>query len=326
MFRDTLFRAFVSHAIRLLRPALVAGCAAGVLAAPVQASAQDAEAEGGWQLDPFARVELGVVFSESEDREEDLIINGDGAYLRAQAGVLFGDDNSELRLEADRIEVERFGSATGRDSFNRDRLTAQFTQGLGDDWEIQLRGRLYDDLVTVESSDTDELQGSVMLEYEPVQAHRFRLSGTWRDREYDDDEGPGRASSTGEGPRADFEYRHRLGRYNYINFDLRAEEIDSDNPDRSYTRESVGASYTQPITRDLRVRPAIEYRHTRFDGRITPDGEVREDEQVVPEVELLWWTGSWRMEAEAKYVFSNSNDPVRDREGYRFSVSVGYVF
>ncbi|MDE1467384.1 hypothetical protein [Aurantiacibacter sp. D1-12] len=292
----------------------------------VPAHAQDEEDENAWELDPFARIELGTVFSQSEDRDDELIINGDGGYLRAQAGVTFGNEKSEFRFEADRIEVQRFGSATGRDAYNRDRLTAQFSQAVGDDWEVQLRGRLYDDLVTVESPDTDEKQGSVRIEYEPERAHRFRLSGTWRDREYDDSEGPGGTSSTGEGPRVDFEYRHRLGRYNYINFDLRAEEINSDNPDRSYTRESVGASYTQPITRDLRVRPAVELRHTRFDGRLTPGGEAREDTQFVPEVELLWWTGNWRMEAEAKYIFSDSNDPVRDRQGYRFSLSVGYVF
>ena len=311
--------AVLSLARRFLTPVLAA--CAGALAC-VPAAAQD----GGWQADPYARVELGVVLSESEDREEDLIINGDGAYLRGQVGVDFGNDDTEFRLEADRIAVERFGSATGRDSFDRDRLTAQVTQKLGKDWEVELRGRLYDDLVTVEATDTDELQGSVQLEYEPVQAHRFRLRGTWRDREYDDGQGPGGASSTGEGPRVDFNYRHRLGRYHYIAFDLRAESIRSDNPARGYSRESVGASYTRPLNSDLRVRPAIEFRQTKFDGRTTPDGALREDTQVVPEVELLWWPGNWRIEAEAKYVFSDSNDPVRDREGYRFSLSVGRVF
>ena len=36
--------------------------------------------------------------------------------------------------------------------------------------------------------------------------------------------------------------------------------------------------------------------------------------------------GDWRIEAEAKYIVSTSNDPVRDREGNRLSLSVGYVF
>ena len=309
---------FLPRAWRLCLLAVVAACG---LAAP--AVAQDAE---GWQFDPYARVEAGLVLSESEDRDEELIVNGDGGYLRLQAGTEYGDEDTVLRVEADRIFVERFGNATGRDSYDRDRLTASLAQKLGDDFEVQLQGRYYDDLVSIEATDTDELQGSVQLEYEPVQAHRFRLRGAWRDREYDDGLGPDGTSSTGEGPRVDFEYRHRLGRYNYLNFDLRAEEINSDNPLRSYSRESVGASYTQPITRDLRVRPALEWRHTRFDGRIAPDGEVREDTAVVPEVELLWWPGNWRIEAEAKYIFTSSNDPVRDREGYRLSVSVGYVF
>ncbi|WP_156167339.1 hypothetical protein [Aurantiacibacter marinus] len=298
------------------------GLAIGFAHAP--ATAQDAQQN--WSLDPFGRVELGIVLSESEDRDDELIINGDGGYLRGQIGVTFGNEKTEVRLEADRIEVERFGSATGRDSFNRDRLTAGITQKLDDDWEVELRGRIYDDLVTVESSDTDETQVSARVEFEPESAHRFTLRGTWRDREYDDGDGPGGASSKGEGARVDFEYRHRLGRYHYINFDLRAEEITSDNPLRGYSRESASISYTRPITSDLRVRPALELRQTSFDGRLLPGSAPREDTQIVPEVELLWWTGNWRAEAEAKYIFANSNDPVRDREGYRFSVSLGYVF
>ena len=295
-----------------------------VALAPAPLAAQDDAA--GWSLDPFARAEVGVVLSESEDRDDDLIINGDGGYLRGQIGVLIGDDTTEVRLEADRIQVESFGSATGRDSFNRDRLTASITQKLDDNWEVELRGRLYDDLVTVEATDTDELQASVQVQFQPETAHRFRAQGTWRDREYDDGDGLEGTSSHGEGPRFDIGYRHRLGRYHYINFDLRAEEITSDNPLRGYTRESVSASYTRPITPDLRVRPAVEIRQTSFAGRLTPDSELREDTQIVPEVELLWWPASWRIEAEAKYVFSDSNDPVRDRQGYRFSLSVGYAF
>ena len=293
------------------------------LAPPPPVAAQEGD---GFAIDPYARIEVGVVSSESSDRDEELIVNGDGGYLRVQAGIDFGNETTNFRLEADRIEVQRFGSATGRDAYNRDRLTAAYTQKLGDAFEVELMGRVYDDLVTVEAADTDERQASIQFEYEPERAHRFRLRGSWRDREYDDGDGVDGGPSTGEGPRVDFDYRHRLGRYHYIAFDLRAEEIDSDNPYRAYTRESAGASYTRPITRDLRVRPALEVRHTRFDGRPTPAGDAREDTQVVPEVELLYWRGNWRIEAEAKYIFSSSNDPVRDREGHRLSLSIGYVF
>ncbi|QZH75971.1 MAG: hypothetical protein JY451_05175 [Erythrobacter sp.] len=288
--------------------------------------AAQADPGGGWSLDPFARLEAGVVLSQSEDRDDELIINGDGGYLRGQIGVELGNETTQLRLEADRIEVERFGSATGRSGYNRDRISASLTQELGEQWEVELALRAYDDLVSVESADTDERQTSILVQFEPEQAHRFRLRGTWRDREYDDGAGPGGASSTGDGLRVDADYRHRLGRYHYINFDLRTESIDSANPDRRYSRESASVSYTHPLTSDLRVRPAVELRQTRFGGRLTPAGEAREDSQIVPEVELLWWPGQWRIEAEAKYVFGDSNDPVRDRRGYRLSLSVGYAF
>lgn len=310
------------RALRTACTAALAGLAVGLAHAPV--AAQDDLAD--WSLDPYARVEAGVVLSQSEDRDDELIINGDGGYVRGQIGVVVRHDRTQVRFEADRIEVQRFGSATGRDGYNRDRLTAAVTHQLDDDWEIELRGRLYDDLVTVESSDTDEVQASARLEFEPERAHRVRLRATWRDREYDDGDGPGGASSKGDGVRVDIGYRHRLGRYHYINFDLRAEGISSDNPLRGYNRESARVSYTHPITSDIRVRPALEVRQTSFDGRLTPSGALREDTQVVPEVEAHWWTGNWRVEAEAKYIFGDSNDPTRDRRGYRFSFSVGYVF
>lgn len=295
---------------------------AGLLAMP--AHAQDDET--GWKLDPFARVELGVVTSESSDREDELIIVGDGGYARGQVGVEVENEATTFRLEADRIQVERFGNATGRQRYDRDRFTASVAQKLGDDWEVRVQGRVYDDLVSVESSDTDEVQASIRIEYEPVLDHRVRATVTWREREYEDTAGPNGTASEGEGIRVDLDYRHRIGRYHYVNVDLRGEEINSDNPDRSYTRETASISYTRPITDDLRVRPAIELRHTEFQGRMTPTGDPRDDTQIVPEIEFLWWPGPWRIEAEAKYIFSSSNDPLRDREGYRLSLSVGYVF
>lgn len=279
-----------------------------------------------WELDPFARAEIGVVSSESSDREDELIVVGDGGYLRGQAGVELIGDGVTFRLEADRIQVERFGNATGRERYDRDRFTAAAQAELGEDWEVRLQGRVYDDLVTVESPDTDEVQAAVRLEYQPVLAHRVRAEVTWRERSYADNDGPGGTASRGEGLRVDLDYRHRIGRYHYVGLDLRAEEIDSDNPRRSYERQSARLSYTRPITDDLRVRPAVEVRRTRFDGRMTPDDVPRDDTQIVPELEFLWWPGNWRMEAEAKYIFGDSNDPVRDRKGYRLSISIGYVF
>lgn len=277
--------------------------------------------DGGWTLEPDARIELGVVSAESATRDEQIVVDGDAITARAQVGLDFEDDNTRFRLEADRIEVFRLGE--GRSDNNRDRITATFEQELSDDWDVQVRGRYYDDLVTAESSDTDELQGSVRVSYEPTRASRVRVRGTWRDREYDNGADP---RTTGEGPRVDAQYRHRFGRYNYLTFDLRAESIDSDDPDRGYSRESAKVSYTQPITPDLRVRPAIEILKTRFDGRMTADGERRADELFVPEVELLWWPDKWRVEAEAKYIFSGSNQSTREREGYRLTLTVGYVF
>lgn len=275
----------------------------------------------GWRVDPDARVELGVVSAESTTRDEQLVVDGDAFTVRAQAGLDIEDEDTRFRIEADRIEVFRLDE--GRSDSHRDRFTALVEQEFGDDWEVQLRLRHYDDYVTAESADTDEYQASVAVTYEPVPEHRVRLRATWRERDYRSGALP---ETHGDGPRVDFQYRRRFDRYHYLTFGLRAEEINSDDPRRGYQRQSASIAYTQPITLDLRVRPAIQYINTEFDGRLTPTGEQRRDQLIVPELELLWWPGRFRVEAEAKYIFADSNDPMREREGYRLMLSLGYVF
>ncbi len=276
-----------------------------------------------WKLDPYVRIELAAVSADSSDQDGELVINGDAITFRAQGGLEFADGTTSFRVEADRISVFRPGK--NRRNTDRDRFTASVETEVAKDVQLRLQGRYYDDLVSAEFNDTDEKQLAARVTYEPVKAHRFRLEGTWREREYDDGMAPDGGPTTGSGPRVDVEYRHRFGRYNYLTFDLRAEEINSDNDERRYSRQSGAISYTQPITRNLRVRPAVELRHTRFGGRMI-DGEPRDDTQIMPEVEVLWWPGDWRIEGEAKYINASSNDPVRDREGYRLSLSVGHVF
>lgn len=274
-----------------------------------------------WKLEPDARVEAGIVSAETATRDEQIVVNGDALTFRGQVGLDLENEDTRIRVELDRIEVVRLGD--GRTDSNRDRVSVFVEQEFDDDWDVQVRGRYYDDLVTAESSDTDEIQGSVRVTYEPVREHRVRIRGTWREREYDNDEDP---QTTGHGPRVDVQYRRRLGRYHYVTFDARAESIESDDPERGYSRESAKIAYTKPITPDLRVRPALEVLETRFDGRFAPDGARRRDRLIVPEIELHWWPNRWRVEAEAKYIFADSNLPTREREGYRLNLTVGYVF
>ena len=294
---------------------VLAGALAVLAASP--ALAQDA----GWQLNPDARIEVQTVSAETTTRDDDLVVDGEAISLRGQVGLALEKKGLRLRVEADRIEVFRLGN--GRDDIARDRFTASLETDLAKGWELQAQARHYDDFVSVESADTDEWQGSARLTWEPSRDHRLRLTGTWRTREYDNG---ALAETTGDGPRVDAQYRRRFAAYHYLAFDLRAETIRSDDPRRGYDRQSAGLAYTRPLAPDLRVRPAIEAIRTQFDGRLTPTGSRRRDNLVVPEVELLWWPGQWRIEAEAKYIFTDSNEPVREREGYRLTLSVGYAF
>lgn len=294
----------------------VLACVLGVLAAS-PAIAQ----EESWQLNPDARIEVQTVSAQTTTRDDDLVVDGEAISVRGQVAVALEKKGLRLRVEADRIEVFRLGD--GRDDIARDRFTATAEADIAKGWELQLQARHYDDFVSVESGDTDEWQGSARLNWEPKRDHRLRVTGTWREREYDNGL---LAETKGEGARVDAQYRRRFGSYHYLAFDLRAESIQSDDPRRGYERQSVGVAYTRPVAPDLRVRPAIDAIRTEFDGRLTVNGERRRDKLVVPEVEVLWWPGKWRVEAEAKYIFTDSNEPVREREGYRLTLSVGYAF
>ncbi len=298
---------------------LIAGLLAALLAAvPIHHAAAQ---ESDWKLEPDARIEVQTVSAQTTTRDDDLVIDGEAISLRGQVGLALNSKKTRFRIEADRIEVFRLGN--GRDDIARDRFTAAAEFDINKKLELQLQARHFDDMVSVEANDTDEWQGAARVTWEPRRAHRFRLQGTWREREYADGALP---ETKGEGPRVDAQYRHRFGAYHYLAFDLRAESISSDDPRRGYERQSVGAAYTYPIKPDLRVRPAIEAIRTRFDDRLTINNDRRKDTLVAPEVEVLWWPGKWRVEAEAKYIFVGSNEPVREREGYRLTLSVGYAF
>lgn len=308
----------IAHELRPARKAWrMAALALGLAAAAPLAAAD----KTGWTLEPDARIDLQAVSAQTTTRDEELVIDGEALSVRAQVGLGIDSKRTRVRLEADRIEVFRLGN--GRDDVSRDRLTGNIEHDVTDTFELQAQVRRYDDLVTVEAADTDSWEYSARVTFEPTPDNRFRLSGTWRDRQYDNGAAP---ATTGDGARFDAQYRRRFGAYHYLAFDLRTETIRSDDPQRGYERDSAGVSYTRPVAPDLRVRPAIELIKTRFDGRIADDGTLRRDRQVVPEIELLWWPGKWRVEAEAKYVFFSSNESAREREGYRLTLSVGYAF
>jgi hypothetical protein len=311
----------ITSIARALRPsrkawrsvALALGLAAG---APLAAAD-----EQGWTLEPDARIDVQTISAQTTTRDEDLVIDGEALSVRGQIGLGIESKRTRVRLEADRIEVFRLGE--DRRDISRDRLTANIEHDVTDTLELQAQVRRYDDLVTVESADADAWEYSGRVTFEPTQENRFRLQGTWRERQYDNGADP---ATTGDGARIDAQYRRRFGPYHYLAFDLRTETIRSGDPQRGYERDSAGVAYTRPIGPDLRVRPAIDIIKTRFDGRIADDGALRRDRQVVPEVELQWWPGPWRIEAEAKYIFFSSNESLREREGYRLTLSVGYVF
>ena len=199
-------------------PALVRTFALLSIVCASAAAAQD----NSWTLQPDARIEVQTISAQTTTRDDDLVVDGEAISVGGQVGVALEKHGVRLRVEADRIEVFRLGD--GRSDIARDRFIATLETDIEKDWELQLQARHFDDVVSVEAANTDEWQGSARLTWEPQRAHRVRVQGTWREREYDH----GTAiEATGEGPRVDAQYRRRFAANHHLAFDLRTEEIRS---------------------------------------------------------------------------------------------------
>jgi hypothetical protein len=114
--------------------------------------------DSGWKLEPDARIEVLTISAQTTTRDNDLVIDGEAISLRGQVGLALNSKRTRLRVGADRIEVFRLGE--GRRNTSRDRLTASVEHDITAKLELQLQARRCDDLVTVESADSDEWQGS----------------------------------------------------------------------------------------------------------------------------------------------------------------------
>lgn len=269
-------------------------------------------------IDPYLRVGATAVESRVDVLDVDEDLDASSLAFESEFGldIESGVDTVHFEFDADYVD---FSNPDFTDRW-RFRGEAAWTREWSDDWETRLRIDAGESVPTASFFDTDILRVRARLEYEPERAHRGRIEIRWREHDYDDDSG------TGSGPRVDADYRFRLGRYNYFEIETRWEEITATDPDRAYRRQEVKLLYTQPITDNLRVRPAISYLATDFPGRAADSSSFRRDRQWTPELEFLWWPGEWRMSAEFQYRWRSSTDFSRDIDGARIELKSAYVF
>ena len=286
---------------------------AALLTTPL--SAQDT----GWEIDPALDVAVRAVTANFDLRDDDSAINGDAFAVLVAPSVTAtnGDLSIRLRNSTYRIEyleddfADRWRVVTGLD----------VDYATDPDGEIGASIEYGDNLATAEFPRTDQWQYGANVERRFGEEHRVRLAANWRERSYDDI-----AQSTGQGPEIDGEYRYRFGPNNYLYLRGSIEEIDSDTDRRRFDRQIVSVAYQHPIAPDFRIRPEIGYRHTDFPGRFAPDGGIRSDDLVIPELTLLYSPGDWLFSVESRYLIRNSTDPEFDRNGYRIALEARYEF
>lgn len=270
-------------------------------------------------IDPWLRLELDGVYAKAEVLEGDDDIDASAIIGEATAGVALEWDDTQVAFSA-LTEFVEFADRDFTDRF-RHRSRVELTHDIDERWEMRLRADRSLRFPSAEFFDIDETELRGRIRFEPAREHRFGVAFRWRERSYNDG-----TSSHGDGPRIEGEYRHRLGRYHYLELEARHEEINSGDLRRNYTRQAGAVTYTYPLSSDIRLRPKIAYRRTEYPGRIGLDGIQRDDRQWTPEIEFLWWPGEWRTSAEFQYQWRDSTDPDRANSGPRMQVTVAHVF
>ena len=217
------------------------------------------------------------------------------------------------------------------EGIDRDTLTTyggavSISHEVTDEVTIALEAKQLENIAVLEAFSADQTSVAAQVEWEKGN-DRLRLEADYRERDYDTI-----ASGQGEGFRVTGQYNRRFGNYHWLRLDARVEKMSSDDEiRRSYDRRVVRLKYSHPLTRQLRVRPSVEYREWDYAGRIAfgdPDGALREDSYVAPGAELSWgrWNRGPYALASAEYRFRQSNDTRYDEDGARFGLYVGYRF
>ena len=287
----------------------------GMLVAP-EVHAQDIN----WRGD----VELRAVQSELDaDEGEEIDSSGIGANAGAGASLKVGK-TTVLAVEFD-LGVFDYSDNTRRtrESYSG---SATLTQKLSRNVALELRARRAQNIAVLEALSADQAALGAQVAWESGK-DRIRLGAEWRQHQYDT-QVPGK----GEGVRVEAQYNRRLGPYHWLRIDLRHEDMESKNaPVRSFERQVARLKYSLPMSRQIRLRPSVEWRQWKYDARIAqgdPQGERRRDHYWAPALDLSWGreTRGFYGVASGEYRLRSSNDLRFGSDALRLGLRVGYRF
>lgn len=267
------------------------------------------------QTNPYGGASLSAVHLGSRTFLEDEELDSSGLSARGYGGVRIGPSDRQSRLEVSST-YRSYTRAGLKDRWSNSAEAEQRFR-LGKDIVAIVEARAATNLSTLEVRSADQLSGQAQLVYQPSEAHRLRVAAAYRRRYYDG------SDARSSAPMLDADYRYRLGRYNYVDFDVRREWVDSTDNLLDYTRTSLGAYYTHPIARGVRARAGIVHRRWTWDDRLAPDGPRRRDRLLAPQLRLTHdLTDVLELELDYRRLIRRSNDDQIDRNGNRLAATV----
>lgn len=306
--------AFVRAARAVLALTLVA-----VASAP--ALAQDGD---NHPLEFDGLIEIRGVASDL-DIEQGEEIDSSGVGVRVRLGADYRLSNkTELRAEGE-ARIFDFRDK-GRDSLETVIGRVSLTHQVSDQVEVRAHVRRYENIAVLEAFSADQTSIGGRVQWQSGN-DRLRLEAEYREREFDTS-----TAGNSDGYRVAAQYNRRIGPYHWVRFDLRHEDMRSENESRrSFDRQVARATYSHPVSKRFRVRASIEYREWTYDARIAqgdPDGDLRRDRYVAPALEISAGRATRGLYglASVEYRIRNSNDERYDNDAIRLGVSVGYRF
>lgn len=292
---------------------LLSATVLSLFVAPLQAQAKDC-----WDAEASARaVSAKRAISESDD------VDSSGLGVRGEIGwrLTSGDTSVRAQVHASVFDYTDEDRDTRESWGARVTLTQKVTEMV----RVEVEARHSENIVTLESGQADQDAVSVQLQWQKGN-DRVRAEAEYRERDYETGSG-----GEGDGVRYSAQYNRRLGSYHWVRLDVSHEDMNSDNPVRGYSRDRARIKYSLPVAKRLRVRPSVDYREWKFDGRVAqgdPDGSLRRDKAVTPQIEVAYGrnTRGFYARASAGYDFRSSNDVRYGDNAPRFEATVGFRF
>lgn len=265
--------------------------------------------------DVFGTASLGKVYSSSEIELTDVDIHSTAILPRLTAGVRFGDSPTQTQIQVTTAYSEYLSENRENRWYNSLAVSQRVPFSKGISLNLRIGGA--SNMASLESRSLDQLSGSLELELRPSNADRITIGGALTRRYYDG------STRNSWAPYLDVEYRRRVGRRKYVQFDARKERVEADDKVFNYERLSTSFSYSQPIAPLTTLGLSLDWRQWTWHGRFTADSANRRDSLLMPGVRINHDI-SRRMELDLQLrrLIRRSTDDRFDRKGNRVAATL----